>query len=328
VLVSGQCFEAGDPVGERRRRGALKRRIQRRIDSVSAPEHVEAEPRRLLPHRVDEVVRWGRHPGVRGDDDAFALRGVRGRRRHEPLLSHEAEDQIATLARPIGIDARIVVDRRLGEGGKQRRLSEGQTGSALAEIVARRRFDPVPPVAEVDRIEVGLEDLLLAVAPLHLACRLLLAQLATQAQVTAVDQLGVHVADELLRDRARSTAPLTEQFPLHGRCDADDVDAVVLVEALILDGDERRPDVLRQCPDRHARAPLAPGLTDERAVTAEDEGRLRERNDAPRLGAVAVPVLRSLLSRLLRWGRRDDAGMQRQSEREGSTEARERRERP
>ena len=64
--------------------------------------------------------------------------------------------------------------------------------------------------------------------------------------------------------------------------DADQVDAVVLVEALVLDGDERLPDVLGQRADRDARARLASDLADERAVAREHERRLRLRDDLPR----------------------------------------------
>ena len=57
--------------------------------------------------------------------------------------------------------------------------------------------------------------------------------------------------------------------------DADDVDAVVLIEALILDGDERLADVPRQRAQRDERALLAPDLADQRAVAREHERRLR-----------------------------------------------------
>ena len=56
-----------------------------------------------------------------------------------------------------------------------------------------------------------------------------------------------------------------------------DVDAVVLVEALVLDGDERLRDVPGSDSKRYARADLAADLADQRAVAREDERRLRQR---------------------------------------------------
>ena len=106
----------------------------------------------------------------------------------------------------------------------------------------------------------------------------------------------MHVPDELLRDRARAAAMIAgdplEDLALDGAGDADQVDAVVLVEALVLDGDERLADVLRQRANRDARARLAPDLADERPVAREDERRLRLGNDLPgyRPGATVAAV--------------------------------------
>ena len=50
---------------------------------------------------------------------------------------------------------------------------------------------------------------------------------------------------------------------------AHDVHAVVLVEALVLDRDERLRHVRGQRRERDARAPLATDLADERAVAGD-----------------------------------------------------------
>jgi hypothetical protein len=57
----------------------------------------------------------------------------------------------------------------------------------------------------------------------------------------------------------------------------------VLVEPLILDRDEGGADLLWQRPERDIGAPFAPGLADQRAIAAEDERRLRQQDDSPRL---------------------------------------------
>src|SRR6185369_3060229 len=155
----------------------------------------------------------------------------------------------------------------------------------------RRGLHAVPAVAEVDLIDVRLEDLLLAVVALHLPRRLLLAELARDAQIPAVDLVGVHVPDELLRDRARTAAmparDPVEQLALDGAGDADQIHAVVLIEALILYGDERLSDVLGQRADRDARPGFPSHLADERAIAGVDERRLRLGDDLPGLARPA-----------------------------------------
>src|SRR5262245_3068653 len=128
--------------------------------------------------------------------------------------------------------------------------------------MASRRFDAEPVVAEIELIEIRFEDLVLGVMTLHLSRRGLLPQLAPETSCASLDDAGVHVADELLRDGARA-APLAEDVVFHRAEHADDVDAVVLIEALILDGDECLRDVLRQRLERDGRAPLATHLANE-----------------------------------------------------------------
>ena len=72
-----------------------------------------------------------------------------------------------------------------------------------------------------------------------------------------------------------------EEVVLDRAGDADNVDAVVLVESLVLDGDERLADVFRKGSDRHARAPLRADFADQRSVAGVDERRLRRRDDLP-----------------------------------------------
>src|ERR1051326_27872 len=115
----------------------------------------------------------------------------------------------------------------------------------------RRHLHSVPTVAKLDLIEVGLKDLILAVMLLHFASRRLLTQLARETHVAPVDEIRVHVADELLRDGARP-APLAQEVVLDGSGNADQVDSVVLIEALILDGDERFANVRGKRRDRDA----------------------------------------------------------------------------
>ena len=88
----------------------------------------------------------------------------------------------------------------------------------------------------------------------------------------------MHVADELLRDRARAAAVLAHDLSLDRAEHADDVDAVVLVEALIFDRDERLRTYAGKRLERHAGPHLVTDFADRacrrarrRATTAEAE---------------------------------------------------------
>ncbi len=97
----------------------------------------------------------------------------------------------------------------------------------------------------------------------------------------------MHVADQLLRDGARA-APVAHDVVLYRASDADEIDAVVLIEALILDRHEGLTDVLRECANRDAGAQLFADLAHQRSVVRENERRLRQRVDAPRIGRTAL----------------------------------------
>src|SRR5689334_9182553 len=148
----------------------------------------------------------------------------------------------------------------------------------------RRRLDAEPVVAQINLIEIRFKDLVLGIVLFHLARGALLAKLARQTEIAAVDDIGVHIPDELLRNRARAAPPsLAEKLPLDGTGDADQIDAVVLIEALILDGDKRVREISGKGPQSDARAELASNLSDQRSISRENERRLRLRRDLPRL---------------------------------------------
>src|SRR6185436_6417885 len=109
---------------------------------------------------------------------------------------------------------------------------------SLAEVVPRGGLDTVPAVSERDLVQIRFEYLLLGVVLLHFARGGLFAQLATDRDIRAVDDIGMHVPDELLGDRTRA-ARSAEDVVLDRPGDADEVHAVMLIKAVIFDGDER-----------------------------------------------------------------------------------------
>ena len=156
---------------------------------------------------------------------------------------------------------------------------------ALLEVRARCLLDAVRAVPEVDRVQVRGEDPVLRPVLLELPGQGRLAHLARDRLLVP----DVRVLDELLRDRraALDDSLLADVLP-ESACDAAHVDAVVLVEALILDRDDRlahdRRDVLGA--DEHAallaaqhREDAAPVLrVDDRVDVGALRGRIERRD--------------------------------------------------
>ncbi len=140
----------------------------------------------------------------------------------------------------------VVQGRARRDAREERRLGERQLGGALAvEVGAGSLEDPVRAVAEVDRVQVRGQDPVLRPALGQLPGQGGLAHLAADRLLVA----AVGVLDVLLRDRgaALDDALAADVLPERAH-DAAHVDAVVLVEALVLDRDDRllhdRRDVL------------------------------------------------------------------------------------
>ena len=105
----------------------------------------------------------------------------------------------------------------------------------MAEVGLRRGLDPVGAVAEVDRVQVGREDLVLGPLVGELIGERSLPELLEDRAV----RLGLEgVLDELLLDRGGTLdAAFVQDVLDEGAGDAADVDAAVRVEALVLDRD-------------------------------------------------------------------------------------------
>ena len=142
-------------------------------------------------------------------------------------------------------------------------------GWSSAEVRARRRLDAVGAVAEVDRVEVVAQDPLLGPLARELVGQRGLAQLLEQRAVVLG---GERVLDELLRDRrAALHAPAGGDVLPQGAADAAQVDALVRVEAAVLDRDDRllhRP--ARSGPRTRGARSLPVSMPSSSAVAVED----------------------------------------------------------
>jgi len=174
---------------------------------------------------------------------------------HRPqmaLLQHLIEHDIAPVQRRLGVRDRVVAARALDDAGQHRRLGRierlgaghhraldllATAGVVPPEVGARGALDAVRAVAVVDRVEVLGEDLVLGPLAREVVGQRRLAELLEDGALG----LRLHrVLDELLGDRRAALRRALLDHVLEERAPHRlEVDAGVLVEALVLDGDHR-----------------------------------------------------------------------------------------
>ena len=156
------------------------------------------------------------------------------------LVVHLAEDQLTAFLVVFGVDQRIPAGRVLGDAGDRRAFRQRTVLDALAEVELCRRLDSLAVIAEVDDVEICLQDLILGVFLLQLERLADLAQLTVDRHLVVVGD----VLDELLGDGGTAVGVLAGGEHDDRRQGTRPVHAVVLIESLVLDGDLRLLHVL------------------------------------------------------------------------------------
>ncbi len=180
-----------------------------------------------------------------------------------------------------------VVGLRGGEDARERRrLKECEIAPPHAEVGLRGGFDPIRAVAEVHGIEVLRQDLVLRERALHLDGEEDLADLLFHGPrgddviadaVLSFDVVPrVDALHELLGDgRAALDLVAGDQVAPGGPDGALDIDAGVVVEARVLDGDHRVAEMFRHLSERDQRpVDRAVERGQEHIVAVVDERRL------------------------------------------------------
>ena len=188
-------------------------------------------------------------------------------------LGHLPQDLVAAGFRRGRLQQRVVFGGSLGEPRQQRRFGQLQLRDGLGEEDLRGGADPHRG-RPFDRpvggdVEVGAEDFPAAVALGVLDRQLRLFDLALEVALRVLD---AEVADQLLGDR-RAALDRFARFQVLDRGAQDPlvVEAVVLVEALVLDRHRRQLQALRDAVDRDQRASLRRGYRSQlRAVGGVD----------------------------------------------------------
>ena len=164
------------------------------------------------------------------------------------LFEHQVAPRQGVFGEVLGVVGRGRGDDR-GQGrrlpGLEHRRAGLGRGPAVrvggAEVGPRGRLDPVGALAEVDRVQVLGEDLVLAPVALEPVGERRLPELLEER---AAALRGERVLDELLGDRrAALGGALAEDVLDQGAADALEVDPAVRVEARVLDRDHRVLDV-------------------------------------------------------------------------------------
>ena len=161
------------------------------------------------------------------------------------LLQHLVEDDLLTqlvLLQGVVGDIGVIAGGVVGDADEAGALGQRQLRHRLAEIGEGGGAHTVAALAQVDVVEVHLQDLFLAVVALELQGAEDLQDLPLHRHVVV---LG-HVLDELLGDGGAAVGVLHPQEHVEeGAARPPPVHALVLPEALVLDGHQGVDQVLR-----------------------------------------------------------------------------------
>ncbi len=230
----------GQVLGHSRLQGRLRVPVDGHRDLQGAGQHL------LLAVRLDQLATdvLGEHRhvvvgggfGRVGQPQWLALLPAGGGRGDHPEVGHGVQHPVAPLPGAGGVHTWVACRRRreqLGQGGS---LAGVELRRRDAEVGQRGRIDAPRVLAEVDLVEVALEDLVLGHLPFEGDRDHRLADLAGQGAFRR--EVGVlHVLLGQRRPALRDAAGA--EVGHHGPQQRGGVDPGVLVEAGVLGGDHR-----------------------------------------------------------------------------------------
>ena len=260
----------------------LRARLQAGVDRgahhdvlVDVAEHVVDRVHNPIGDIIDRAV-----AGLRGNAGRMRERGFFAGGRDETDAGHGGEHGLSAALGAVEIARRRQPRRRFHQAGEQRRLRQAYLPGGLAEIALRRLFDAVGAGAEIDAVQIQLEDLRLGEFALQPQRQQHLLQLAMDGTLLSEKE----IFRQLLRDGGGALRHAAMQNVGDGRArDAPRIDAVMLVEAPILDGDEGLRHVARHFLQRQDGAAAVAAGGERAAVDVDDLDRGRPLGDLQRL---------------------------------------------
>ena len=151
------------------------------------------------------------------------------------LFVHLLQDRKLTLAVVLLADIGIVEGGIVGNADQAGTFGSGELRHVLSEVDARRALHAVAALAEINRVEIPLHDLVLGIHLFGGQRAEDLLNLSVDRHIVLVGQ----VLDQLLRDRGGTVGGIAAGKIGNGRKRSQPVHAVMLTEAFILDGDGR-----------------------------------------------------------------------------------------
>ena len=212
------AFERREALGQRGLGAPLNDRIEAREDLQAFVLEVllTIDPAQLAPHYLGEGREADGHAGcARRDTERCAAQELRVPSGEHALLGHARQHIVAALEGAARMAARVVQRRAAHHAGQEGQLRRGQLGERSAEIELRGEPEAMdrarPVLAEIDLVDIGLEDLLLAVTQLQQERHECLADLAPQCALG----IEIKVFDELLGQGAAALPNLARTQVFH-----------------------------------------------------------------------------------------------------------------
>ena len=274
--AAASAIVGDEPVDQRLARGLLQPWIERGAHGeTAAVKLVLAEAvENLAADFLGEILRSEDLGPALALDDAkrLSLGGFALFLGGEAVLDDMVDDPVAASYGAVREFERVVIARRLGQGRKIGAIGKGQFVESLVPIGLGGGGHAIGADAEIDLVEIELEDLLLGEGALDADGKDRFLQLALDGLIAGQEKI---LGDLLGNCRGADRAPARRRVAQIGDDGADDalhVEAAMLVEVLVLGGDESVDDAGRDRGDRHVDAPLARELGDQRAVIGVDAG--------------------------------------------------------
>jgi hypothetical protein len=271
AVVGAQRVELLLADGNRMLRGLLQLEVEGSgDDEAAAVDGIRPiEILQLLEDEVDEVRRLAAALLFEDEVQRRVLRLVRLRLVDHPLLDHGAQDHRLAGLGAIFVQQRIVIGWSVWQAGEQGGFREVELAGVLAEINLRGGLDAGGMVAVEDAVEVQLKDVILLVSRFQLRRDERFAELYEEAPLRRLQHRNL---GQLLGNGARALLrPPGKRIDDAGLHDPEPVNAVVLVEVLVFDGDggvaQRRADLVEV--DRADPSALRVAFFDELTVAIE-----------------------------------------------------------
>ena len=196
-----------------------------------------------LPNVLDEIIAHSGKVRTRREGQRVGLPGLGRFSGQLPLIAEQVDDQVAALDGVVRVAARVVAGRGLRNGGQHGPFGDVELAGRFAEVAGGRGFDPVGAIAEVDLIQVQLENLVFFVVPFDLERHPGFAEFPGHSQKARPEirgQLfGPEIPGQLHGDGGEPLKPPAGEQGLERTEDPEPVDPAVVVEAAVLGGQHR-----------------------------------------------------------------------------------------